>query len=134
MTVVEQEIRFHTLSGELSIHRNGNLYEMDFPTYELREIPVTDAMEKAFGVRPIKAVLGLHLACEFESEDIVRTMNPNQELLMGIECRIQNATAAGNEKDCWKFFQLFTGALQLLFISHGVSGVCVGIIPGFCGR
>lgn len=64
MTVVEQEIRFHTLSGELIIHRNGNLYEMDFPTYELREIPVTDAMEKAFGVRPIKAVLGLDLVCE----------------------------------------------------------------------
>ena len=62
---------------------------MDFPTYELREIPVTDAMEKAFGVRPIKAVLGLDLVCEFESEDIVRTMNPNQELLMGIEGRIQ---------------------------------------------
>ena len=100
LTAVEQEIRFHTLSGELSIHRNGNLYEMDFPTYELREIPVTDAMEKAFGVRPIKAVLGLDLVCEFESEDIVRTMNPNQELLMGIEVRIQNATAAGNETDC----------------------------------
>ena len=66
---VEQEIRFHTLSGELIIHRNCNLYEMDFLTYELREIPVTDAMEKAFGVRPIKAVLGLDLVCEFESEE-----------------------------------------------------------------
>ena len=63
LTVVEQEIRFHTLSGELIIHRNSNLYEMDFPTYELWEIPVTDAMEKAFGVRPIKAVLGLDLVC-----------------------------------------------------------------------
>ena len=94
------EVRFNTLCGQLLIHRNGNLYEMDFPTYELQEIPVTDAMEKAFGVRPVKAVLGLDLVCVFESEDIVRNMNPDQELLRGIEGRIQNATAKGTETDC----------------------------------
>lgn len=94
------EVTFDTLSGKLTIHRKGTLYEMDFPTYELREIPVTDAMEKAFGVRPIKAVLGLDLVCVFESEEIVRNMNPDQELLRGIEGRIQNATARGKETDC----------------------------------
>lgn len=94
------EVTFDTLSGKLTIHRKGTLYEMDFPTYELREIPVTDAMEKAFGVRPIKAVLGLDLVCIFESEEIVRNMNPDQELLKGIEGRIQNATARGKENDC----------------------------------
>lgn len=94
------EVTFDTLSGKLTIHRKGNLYEMDFPTYELQEIPVTDAMEKAFGVRPIKAVLGLDLVCVFESEEIVRNMNPDQELLKGIEGRIQNATARGKETDC----------------------------------
>lgn len=94
------EVKFHTLSGELTIHRKENLYEMDFPTYELKEIPVTDAMEKAFGARPIKAVLGLDLICVFESEDIVRNMNPNQELLLGIEGRIQNATGPGTVTDC----------------------------------
>lgn len=94
------EVKFNTLSGELTIHRNGALYEMDFPTYELREIPVTDAMEKAFGARPIEAVLGLDLVCVFESEDIVRNMSPKQELLLGIEGRIQNVTAAGIDTDC----------------------------------
>lgn len=94
------EVKFNTLSGELTIRRNSNLYEMNFPTYELHEIPVTDAMENAFGVRPIKAVLGLDLVCVFESEEIVRTMNPNQELLLGIEGRIQNVTASGIDTDC----------------------------------
>ena len=94
------EITFNTLSGKLTIHRNGNLYEMDFPTYELQEVPVTDAMEKAFGIRPVKAVLGLDLVCVFESEEIVRNMNPDQELLKGIEGRIQNATARGRKTDC----------------------------------
>ena len=73
---------------------------MDFPTYELSEIPVTDAMEQAFGVRPIKAILGLDLICVFETEEQVRSMHPDQELLKGIEGRIQNATAAGKDTDC----------------------------------
>lgn len=94
------EVKFHTLSGALTVCRKGNLYEMDFPTYKLKEIPVTDDMERAFGVRPVKAVLGLDLVCVFESEDVVRTMNPSQELLAGIPGRIQNATALGRDTDC----------------------------------
>lgn len=94
------KVSFNTLSGELTVHRNGNLYEMNFPTYELQEIPITDDMERAFGVRPVKAVLGLDLICVFESEDIVKNMMPNQELLLGIKGRIQNVTAPGSETDC----------------------------------
>lgn len=94
------EIRFRTMSGSLTVKRKGSLYEMDFPTYELREIPVTDAMEKAFGVRPQKAVLGLDLICIFENEEQIRKMNPDQMLLMELEGRIQNATAAGKSIDC----------------------------------
>lgn len=95
-----QEVQFDTLSGILTVTRKGSLYEMDFPTYDLKEIPVTDEMEKAFGVRPIKAVLGLDLVCVFETEEQVRTMEPDQTLLMGIEGRLQNATAAGRDADC----------------------------------
>lgn len=95
-----QEVQFDTLSGILMVTRKGSLYEMDFPTYDLKEIPVTDEMEKAFGVRPVKAVLGLDLVCVFETEEQVRTMEPDQTLLMGIEGRLQNATAAGRDADC----------------------------------
>lgn len=94
------EVHFNTLSGELIVRRKGDLYEMDFPTYELKDIPVSDEMEAAFGVRPIKAVLGLDLVCVFENEDIIRTMKPDFQLLMKLEGRIQNGTAAGREVDC----------------------------------
>jgi PhzF family phenazine biosynthesis protein len=93
-------VQFNTLSGQLTVTRKGNLYEMDFPTFELREIPVTDDMEKAFGVRPIKAVLGLDLVCVFDDEKQVREMDPDQNGLLKIEGRIQNATAKGKETDC----------------------------------
>jgi len=72
-------VQFNTLSGILTVRRKGNLYEMDFPTFELKEIPVTEEMERAFGVRPVKAVLGLDLVCVFDNEEQVRNMNPDQE-------------------------------------------------------
>ncbi len=93
-------VSFNTMSGVLTVRRKGDLYEMDFPTYELKEIPVTDDMEKAFGVRPVKAVLGLDLVCVFDNEEQVRNMQPDQGMLMKIEGRLQNATAAGSEVDC----------------------------------
>ena len=94
------EVRFQTMSGLLTVVRRDDLYEMNFPTYELREIPVTDDMEKAFGVRPVKAVLGLDLVCVFEAEDQVYRMVPDQELLKQLPGRIQNATAQGTDADC----------------------------------
>ena len=94
------QVKFNTLSGVLTVIRKGNLYEMDFPTYELKEVPVTDAMEAAFGSRPIKAVLGIDLVCIFDGEEIVRNMNPDQSLLMKLEGRIQNVTAKGIDTDC----------------------------------
>ena len=80
-------VQFNTLSGVLTVQRRGNLYEMDFPTFELKEIPVTDDMERAFGVRPVRAVLGLDLICVFEDEEQVRTMSPDQSLLVNIPGR-----------------------------------------------
>lgn len=94
------EIRYTSLSGDLSVKRKGDLLELNFPTYPLREIPVTDAMEAAFGARPEKAILGLDLNCVFKDEETVRNLAPDYELLKQLPGRIWNATARGKEYDC----------------------------------
>ena len=88
-----QVVRFSTMSGLLTVRREQNRFVMDFPTYPLEEIPVTDAMAAAFGARPSRAVLGLDLICVFDDEATVRGMAPNQTLLTRLPGRIQNATA-----------------------------------------
>lgn len=93
-------VRFRTQSGILTVKRDGTLFEMDFPGYDLKEIPVTDAMERAFGIRPASAVLGLDLVCVFEDEDQIRAMHPAPGLLTQLEGRIQNVTSPGTEADC----------------------------------
>lgn len=96
----QDRVRFYTVSGPLEIIKKEDLYEMDFPTYPMKEIPVTDAMEEAFGYRPIKAVLSLDLICIFEKEEQIDSMHPDQELLKELDGRLQNATALGREVDC----------------------------------
>ena len=93
-------VLFHSRSGDLTVTRRGRLYEMDFPTYELTEIPVTEEMTQAFGIRPQKAVLGLDLTCVFETEEQVRAMVPDQALLETLPGRGQNVTAPGHDADC----------------------------------
>ncbi|MCR4871579.1 MAG: PhzF family phenazine biosynthesis protein [Atopobiaceae bacterium] len=94
------EVRFDTMSGELVVRREGAVFTMDLPAYALEEIPVTDAMERAFGARPSRAMLGLDLICVFDDEQAVRAMAPDQALLATLPGRIQNATAAGSDADC----------------------------------
>ncbi len=93
-------IEFNTLSGKLTIARKDNLYEMDFPTYDQQEIPVTDVMENAFGVKPVKAILGPDLVCIFEHEDQILNMHPDQSKLTQLPGRGQNVTARGTDTDC----------------------------------
>jgi PhzF family phenazine biosynthesis protein len=93
-------VQYSSCSGDLSVRRVGDLFELNFPTYELKEIPVTDAMERAYGARPEKAILGLDLNCVFRDEDVVRNLAPDYELLKTLPGRIWNATARGREYDC----------------------------------
>ena len=93
-------VRYTSMSGDLSVKRAGDLYELNFPTYELKEIPVTDEMARAFGARPVHAIRGLDLNCVFADEEIVRGLAPDYELLKQLPGRIWNATAKGREYDC----------------------------------
>ena len=93
-------IEFETMSGKLTVNRKGNLYEMDFPTYEQKEVPVTDVMSETFGTRPAKAFLGPDLLCIFESEEEIRSMNPDQAKLALLPGRGVDVTAKGKDADC----------------------------------
>lgn len=94
------EVVFDTMSGKLKVVRKGDLYEMEFPTYEIKEIPVTDEMERAFGVRPEKALLSMDLICVFPDEETVKSIQPDLSLVEQLPGRLHNVTAKGTSADC----------------------------------
>ncbi|MBR2182423.1 MAG: PhzF family phenazine biosynthesis protein [Acidaminococcaceae bacterium] len=67
-----EQVNFQTRSGLLTVKRSGDLYEMDFPAYNLTPVTVTDAMEEALGARPAEAFMarGGVLYCRMDGTHI----------------------------------------------------------------
>ena len=93
------QIVFDTLSGDLTVQRHGDLYEMDFPAYGLHEVPVTDEMEKTLGIRPLEAWMGRDLLCLLPAEDDVRAFVPDAEKTLHLPGLILHTTAQGKDAD-----------------------------------
>lgn len=95
------EITFTTLSGDLTVTRKGDLYEMDFPAYDLKEVPVTAAMIDAMnGAVPAAAYMGRDLLCVFDDEDTVRNMVVDQEKVRALDGLLLHVTVQGKDTDC----------------------------------
>lgn len=95
------EITFTTLSGDLTVVRRGDLYEMDFPAYELKSVPVTQAMADAMnGAMPKAAYMGRDLLCVFDDEETVRHMTVDQEKVRALDGLLLHATAPSKDVDC----------------------------------
>lgn len=95
-----QEVEFSTMSGILRVKKVGDLFELDFPAYELKPVPVTDAMEEALGVRPLETYMGRDLLCVLGSEEQVRTLQPDMTKLLQLDGLLVHVTARGAEADC----------------------------------
>lgn len=91
---------FHTLSGDLVVSRNGDLFSMDFPAYDMVPTPVTDAMTDALGIRPLEAYMARDLVCVLLDEDAVRNYQPDLEKIKGLDGMLCHITAPGREYDC----------------------------------
>lgn len=104
MTLVKPElteITFTTLSGDLTVVRRGDLYEMDFPAYELKSVPVTEAMVEAMGgAVPKAAYMGRDLLCVFDDENTVRSMVVDQAKVRELDGLLLHVTAPGKDTDC----------------------------------
>lgn len=76
-------IHFHTLSGELIVHQDGELLMMDFPAYDPEPAVLTDDMVSAIGGRPVEFLrAGINYYAIFGQEAEVRALQPNYPLML----------------------------------------------------
>ena len=95
-----EKVVFTTLSGDLIVTRKDDLLEMEFPSFELKDVEVTDLMEEILGARPVKACIGGDLVCIMENEDVVRNLSPDFAKMVELDGLMVHVTAEGKDFDC----------------------------------
>ena len=99
----EQELKvvlFDTLSGRLTAERKGDLFSMNFPSFELKTIPVNETIIKALGAEPKEVYIGADTVCVFENEEQVLSVRPDLNLVRQLYGTCLHITAPGIEYDC----------------------------------
>jgi PhzF family phenazine biosynthesis protein len=95
------QIAFQTKSGRLEVVRRGDLLEMDFPTYTLKRLEVTDDLVDALGARPQEVWRARDLVCVFARPEEVIQLEPDMEKLKRLKGALMQVTAPGmGEYDC----------------------------------
>ena len=97
-----EEARFHTLSGLLTVTNDNGEYEMNFPAYTVKDVSPNEKLIEALKVTPVNfAEAEYHYICELESEEQLRNVSPSLETLMGLEKFgiIITAKSSGNGYD-----------------------------------
>ena len=92
-------ITFETRSGLLSVAKQGDQLQMNFPAQQPEPTAIPDALVQGFGVRPIEVLAADDYLAVFDSEATIRAIKPNLALLKQLDLRGVIITAVGVEVD-----------------------------------
>ncbi len=90
---------FDTRSGELIVRRDGNLLSMDFPARPPAACEIPPLLVEALGRRPVATLASRDLLALFETEEDVRSLRPNMDLLAQVDTFAVIVSAPGQESD-----------------------------------
>lgn len=92
-------VRFQTKSGELIVKREGGLLSMNFPARPPQECPVHGRLIEALGASPELVLAARDYLVVYRSEEEVRGLEPNMQLLCEIDRFAVIVTAPGRRSD-----------------------------------
>ncbi len=94
------EIRFHSRSGVLPVHKRGDVLTLDFPADNIQPTGILPLFIDALKLKPLEAYKGRSdYMLVFEDESQVRSLKPDFGILSGLESRGVIVTARGTEAD-----------------------------------
>lgn len=97
----QDKVVFNTKSGKLTVTQKGDLYEMDFPAYELEKVEVTEEMEEAVGGKPSEAYMGRDLVLVMDEDFDIEGARPDMDMIEKLDGLIVHITKKGtSDYDC----------------------------------
>lgn len=91
----QDKVVFNTKSGKLTVTQKGDLYEMDFPAYELEKVEVTEEMEEAVGGKPLEAYMGRDLVLVMDEDFDIEGAKPDMDKIEKLDGLIVHITKKG---------------------------------------
>ncbi len=98
-TPAENSVRFDSKSGELVVTREGDKFTLDFPSRTPSECHPHPHLATALGGTPEMVLAARDYLVVYGSEDEVRGLQPDMELLKGTDRFATIATAPGDHSD-----------------------------------
>lgn len=92
-------VRFQTRSGNLTVSRNGELLTLDFPARPAVPCEAPFELSAGFGASPTTTAKARDYLAVFETEQAVRSLQPDMAALMHLDCLGIIATAPGEDCD-----------------------------------
>lgn len=93
-------VEFDTLSGRFFVEHRGNLFEMNFPAYVPKKIPVTAEMSAAVNAQVSEAYLARDLLMVLDDAATVENLSPDIDALAKLDGLTQAVTAPDKNFDC----------------------------------
>jgi len=84
--VAAPTVAFDTLSGSLTVRRDGDLYEMDFPALPPRRVEAPAGLARALGAEPLECWAGQFLIAVLPDEAAVRALAPDMSAVRALSC------------------------------------------------
>ncbi len=93
------EVIFNSLSGPLTVSRDGDLLTLDFPLQKAEPVAAPESLAAALGAEPLEVLAADDWLIRLNNEETVRNLQPDITLLKKLERRAVIVTAAGNDCD-----------------------------------
>ena len=95
------EINFKTLSGNLKVNFDENIYTLDFPSRKPIETELPDTIKDVFSIKPIKTLKSRDYVLVYKSESEIKNITLKQNLLNKIDIGTGGiiVTSKGNKSD-----------------------------------
>ncbi len=127
-----REVVFDSLSGPLTVTRNGEWLTLDFPAQPVRPIATPVSLSEALGVAPSATFAAADdWVALFDDQEIVRTLQPQMPLLKSLECRGLIVTAPGEDCD---FVSRFFGPRVGVEEDPVTGSAHTKLVPFWAGR
>jgi len=92
-------VAFDTQSGELVVRREGDLLAMDFPARPPQPLTPHERLVDALGTQPDQVLASRDYLVVYRDQEQVRTLQPNMDLVAGLDRFAVIVTAPGGDCD-----------------------------------